>query len=111
MMAYLAHEIVLDKPRREIVIDGVEFPWHVLPDIAVRTDADDFTTVTLIIPTDNLTVIDDDGPPESVVCDLDTDLVWARDWVRRYADRVRRDLGLPDHVEHGAGTPRPERTR
>ena len=105
-MAYLAHEIVLDKPRGEIVIDGVEFPWHVLPDIQVSglLDDDHLPTVTVSIVTDNLTVIADDGPPESVVCDLRTDLVWARDWVRRYADRVRRDLGLPDHTERGTGT-------
>lgn len=99
-MTRIAHEIVIDKPRRRITIDGHVLPWHT--DIAgpsVEAGGPyDILIVRIGFIADHVTVINDDGEPNSHSTQwltLEDELVWARGWVHRYANQVRSRIGLP----------------
>ena len=92
-MPRICHEIVIDKDAGEVRLDGLPFPFHVMPDVSIDgTGADEVASVGVSIFASNVTIIDQGRTTRPVVATHATEIAWAREEGRRIVRRGLADV-------------------
>lgn len=106
MQNRFAHEVVLDGRDQSISIDGIRFPYWVMPDPEVEVIEEGVLGALRIgVLADNVTVIGRSGTVHHpITCDQRTNMEWARRRGTEIAQEGLADvlqwigLGMPDNA-------------